>query len=106
MLAQWECKSIRNHVWRGHLTKCDEENTIRFILDACVVTSHHAHADSPVEWCGMYVISECSPEDLSSDRIHFLHQMRDFFVDHSVGHPVHVVEERGHCDGYRAAVDG
>ena len=53
----------------------------------------------------MYVISECSPEDLSSDRVHFLHQMCDFFVDHSVSHPVHMVEERGHCDGYRAAVD-
>ena len=53
----------------------------------------------------MYVVSECSPEYLSSNRVHFLHQMCDFLVDHSVSHPVHVVEKGSNCDRNCAAVD-
>ena len=60
----------------------------------------------PVEWCGVHVISECSPEYLPSNRIHFLHQMCDFLVDHSVSHPVHVIQKRSNCDRNCAAVDG
>lgn len=54
----------------------------------------------------MHIVSEGPPEYFTSDRIHFLNQVCELFVDHSVCHPVHMVKERGNCDWDGTVIDG
>lgn len=74
----------------------------------------HAHAIirvidtrrfKPEQWSTVDIISKGSPENLSSHRIHLLDEMCDFFIDHSISHPIHVIQERSDGDGNCGVVD-
>eukprot|EP00128_Syssomonas_multiformis_P003300 Colp12_sorted_trinity150504_noHs@1284 len=70
-----------------------------------VIAVVHTCGVQPGQRRGVHVVGEGSPEDLAVDGVHLAHEVGHLLVDHAVGHPVHVVQQRRHSDGHRAAVD-